>query len=214
MLCPSCHKQTPDNGAFCLKCGAQLPSNPSAQADWEHKDFVFRFPKGMWVKLGPYTELSAKLEFWQSYQRAINVELQKWQDDGWESIGGVDSGCIEIRTARDHRDKNALYWILLFFFSLETFEILLILIYIFGKSTFAEPVKLVAPMRRLKPNVIVQPPNLPSPGFPRLQPNMPAPAFPHIQPNAPSAQAFSLCPRCAHNNRVGAKFCQRCGQKM
>ena len=47
----------------------------------------------------------------------------------------------------------------------------------------------------------------------RLSPAPPA-ARPELSPASPIAPTTNMCPRCAHLNRAGAKFCQRCGQKL
>jgi|YNPNPStandDraft_1061719.scaffolds.fasta_scaffold39211_2 hypothetical protein len=171
---------------------------------WEYKDFVYTFPQGMWCKLGSgaYSEAGAKLEFWQNYQREIYTELKKWEDDGWEPIGPVDSGCVEIRTVTDYRDKGCGAWLLIALLSIPTYGILFLLFLIFGRSTFAEPVRAVIPMRRAR--------SIGGRASPALSPlsNLPAPRY-----HTPS-QATSFCPRCAHTNRTGARFCARCGQPL
>ncbi len=211
MRCPSCGKDTPA-GTFCLHCGAHIASAvgaPRAPADWEYKDFVYDFPppgRGMWARIGAgaYSEAGAKLEFWQNYQRDIHAELQKWLDDGWEPVGPVDSGCIEIRTSRSHRDKGCSYWTWVLIISLFTWGLALLFALFFGMSTIAEPVRCVIPMRRPKPNLLAQPTSLPLPAVP----------MPRLQPRNQPPQQFTMCPRCAHMNRVGAKFCSRCGQTL
>jgi hypothetical protein len=207
MFCPTCGKETPAGSAFCLHCGARIAALAGAQAvvvDWEHKDFVYDFPppgKGMWARLGSgaYSEAGAKLEFWQNCQREIYAELKKWEDDGWESVGAVDSGCIEIRTATDHRDKSAGYWLLMALFSIPTWGLLLLFALILGRSTFAEPVRCVVPMRRPRQASAAR---------------APAKAAALHVPGPQVRQPSSFCPRCAHANRAGARFCARCGQTL
>jgi len=207
--CSSCGKDTP-SGSFCLHCGSPIASGrgaPRGNVDWEYKDFVYDFPpsgKGMWARVesGAYTEAGAKLEFWQNYRREILAALQKWEADGWESVGPVDSGCIEIRTSRSHRDKGCAYWFWVLIISIPTWGLALLFALFFGMSTIAEPVRFVVQMRRAKPNLLAQPTNLPVAPMPRIQPR-----------NQP-AQQFAMCPRCARMNRVGAKFCAGCGQTL
>ncbi len=177
---------------------------------WEHKDFVYNFPKGMWAKLGSraYSEAGAKLEFWQNCQRDIYARLKQWEDDGWEAVGPVDSGCVEIRTVTDHRDKGCGTWAIILLFSIPSYGILLLLFLIFGRSTFAEPVRAVAPMRRPKQAAVPASMGLAASS---LVPHLSAP---RLLPNAPYIQAMRLCPRCAHENRTTAKFCARCGQNL
>lgn len=212
MRCPSCGKQTPGQGAYCLNCGAPLASRAGAPGaiGWENDDFIYHFPKGMWAKLGSgaYSEAGAKLEFWQNCQRDIYAKLKSWEDDGWEPVSPVDSGCVEITTTTGHRDKSAVYWIFIFLISLETFGLLFILIYFLSKSTFAEPVRAVIPMRRPKQL------GSSSPHMISASPLMPSLAAPKLLPSPQPSQAMRLCPRCAHSNRVTAKFCSRCGQTM
>lgn len=42
----------------------------------------------------------------------------------------------------------------------------------------------------------------------------PAARRPDFSPSAPLAPAMVMCPRCAHMNRAGAKFCSRCGETL
>jgi len=210
MRCPACGKSTPDHSVHCLHCGAPVGSRAGGSAgpvDWEYDDFVYALPKGGWCKLGSgaYSEAGAKLEFWQNCQRDIYAKLQEWQDDGWEPVGTVDSGCVEIRTATDHRDKGCGYWLLIAICSIPTYGILLLLFLIFGRSTFAEPVRAVVPMRRAQ-QIGAQ--SVPAFSAPSILPSLPEPRL-----YAPS-QVTRLCPRCAHANRTGAKFCARCSQSL
>ena len=214
MRCPSCGKNTPDHGAFCLNCGASLAAPVRHHVDWEYKDFVYDFPpKGMWARLGSgaYSEAAAKLEFWQNYQNAIYAELQQWEDDGWEPVGAVDSGCIEIRTVSDFRNISALGWVLIAIVSLASWGLLFILFLIFGRSTFAEPVRCVIPMRRDKNYLASSPLSRSARPSAKALPNaLPSAAFPNVNVK----QQMRMCPLCAHMNRMNAKFCARCGQTL
>ncbi len=62
------------------------------------------------------------------------------------------------------------------------------------------------------PSPMIPPTSMQPPQLPRAEPHPPAPRLEPRAPAPPAAQA--ICPRCAHANRAGAKFCQRCGQKM
>ncbi len=219
MRCPSCGKNTPDYGAYCLNCGATIASHPAPArnqpTDCEYEDFVWDFPpKSMWAKIGSgaYTEAGAKLEFWQNYRRDILAALRKWEDDGWEPTGPVDSGCIEIRTVSDFRGISGLGWLLIIFVSLASWGLLLLLFLIFGRSTYAEPVRCVVPMRREKQAIShLAPSALPNqPMAKGLPSKLPHAAFPSVQ----LSQQMKFCPRCAHMNRTGAKFCSRCGETL
>ncbi len=158
MNCPSCTKAIPGNSTFCMHCGKSInvPSAITSEpTPWEYKHFIWHFPpngKSMWVRLGSgaYSEAGAKLEFWQNYQQEIYTELQKWQDEGWEPVGEVGPACIEIKTTKDYRDKNALYWIMVVILTILSGGLVLILVLIFGTSLIAVPTQFNLRMRRTR----------------------------------------------------------------
>jgi len=72
--------------------------------EWEYHTFVsemgaqedrldFRL-----CRFNGYTDVAARLSYWQDYQKVIMPELLKWLDQGWEPIGDIGPSCIELRT--------------------------------------------------------------------------------------------------------------------
>jgi len=105
MYCQFCGKQIADNSVYCQYCGKSLKlEGPSPLAtEWVSRDFIFSFPvDATWCRIGvgAYTEAGAKLEFWQEFQQAIRVELQKWVDEGWEPISEIGPAGINITYLR------------------------------------------------------------------------------------------------------------------
>ncbi len=116
---------------------------------WEYKDFIYTYPKNfMWAKLGDkgYTLHSAKLEFWQNSQRQIFPKLQEWFDQGWEPVGEVGPGCIEVKTSTGHKDKTTGYWAWNTVAGLFTFGLSLALAAL-DVSEVAEPTKFIIQIR-------------------------------------------------------------------
>jgi hypothetical protein len=156
MYCPSCGKETPENSKFCLHCGQSITSHTATVAQpiqWESKDFEHEFPptgKCAWVALtgqNARTESDARLFFWEEYHRELTTNLQQWYDEGWQPIGEVGPPCFRIRTVRDSRDTNPLYWIVVLVLAIPTLGLSL-LYAIVSQTTFAEPTLFVVPMRR------------------------------------------------------------------
>jgi len=88
-----------------------LPTKQPVNIDWEYRYFEYAFPPGeMAVRVGAseheYTLAEARLEFWQSYQKEILAELQKWLDEGWESVSEVGPASIELQHFRRSAWQN------------------------------------------------------------------------------------------------------------
>jgi hypothetical protein len=103
MYCPSCGKQIPDNSRFCNICGART-DNISVQAirEWENHEFVMPWKSDqLCVRVGggnpnlsPDQALTA---FWNDYQSEVRIELQKWLDQGWQTMTEVGPASVKIQ---------------------------------------------------------------------------------------------------------------------
>lgn len=116
---------------------------------WEHKDFVYKWPprKGGWVHLGSYTTPAARLHFWQENQAAINKKLHEWFDKGWEPLGEVGPGAIQLRYYKSlTQGSDAIELVLEFWLCVVTLG----LAYFSLRNTFVEPSEFRVAMRRRK----------------------------------------------------------------
>jgi hypothetical protein len=82
---------------------ASRGSKPNTPMLWEEREYVFTFPKGVWVRLtendeGGYTMPGARAEFWSMWREDVLKDLQTWLDTGWDPIGPIDSDGISIET--------------------------------------------------------------------------------------------------------------------
>lgn len=102
MYCPTCGKETPENSAFCLHCGAKILSPKVAPAqsailEWEEDDFIYSWShKQTYYDSGKWTEAQVRAELWMNFQAQITSQIQKMYDDGWQPIGEVSPSNINL----------------------------------------------------------------------------------------------------------------------
>ena len=160
MYCPSCGKQTPDNSAFCLNCGARIATPATrAVAEWDYKDFVWDWPKTniLRARIGVagardnfVTLDQAQRMFWQDYQRDILTALQLEIDQGWQPISEVGPASIEVYEYKVSKSKVGLIDVVLW---IMTFGVMFLLQLLSGfnyTETWCEPSDIRVKMRRPK----------------------------------------------------------------
>ena len=91
------------NTTFAWEAAPVATAPAQRLTEWEYHTFVLKWEhkKTGWISAsGPngYTDVAARLSYWQDYQKVIMPELLKWLDQGWEPIGDIGPSCIELRT--------------------------------------------------------------------------------------------------------------------
>lgn len=158
MHCPSCGKEIPTDSMFCLHCGSAVSASVTVPSiEWEYWDFIYTWPPDdrPSVELSP-SELRplilSKLpeEFWRERQVVIMTELQKWLDQGWESVTGVGPTTIRLREYHSFEKhfSGCFGTIFLIFMGIISLGIFPLLVY--ALQTFVEPTEFRATMRRPK----------------------------------------------------------------
>jgi hypothetical protein len=131
--------------------GAISAHPPSASSAYTYADWVLAFPPELQKRLakaligrGAPSVEEVRQRFWSAYQGAVEQLLQVWRDQGWQPVSPAGPTCLEMRIAKDYRDKNALYWILMIIAIPVTAGISLIVALI--PHPFAEPIRWVVKM--------------------------------------------------------------------
>ncbi len=125
---------------------------PSTSDEYIYTDWVLEFSHELRKRLaiglsgrGAPSVDEVRQRFWSAYQKAINILLQDWIDQGWQPVVSLGPSCLEMRIAKDYRDKNLLYWILMIIAIPVTAGISLLVALM--PHPFAEPTRWVVKMR-------------------------------------------------------------------
>jgi hypothetical protein len=125
---------------------------PPASGEYVYADWELAFPPELQKRLaqaltgrGAPSVEEVRQRFWTAYQKAVEQLLQEWKDAGWQPVAAPGPTCLEMRVAKDYRDKSLLYWILMIVAIPVTAGISLLVALI--PRPFAEPTRYVVKMR-------------------------------------------------------------------
>ncbi len=124
----------------------------SASGEFAYTDWILEFPAALRHSLsiglsgrGAPSIEEIRQRIWSAYQNVVTAGLQKWMDQGWQPVNMPGPSCLEMRIAKDYRDKNVLYWILMIIAIPVTAGISLLVALL--PRPFVEPTRFIVKMR-------------------------------------------------------------------
>lgn len=92
----------------------------STSGEFAYTDWILEFPAALRRSLsiglsgrGAPSIEEVRQRIWSAYQNVVTAELQKWIDQGWQPVDKPGPSCLEMRIAKDYRDKSLIYWLLM-----------------------------------------------------------------------------------------------------
>ncbi len=109
---------------------------PSHEVEWEYRNFSYsmRQVENTWSALADYgytPEPLARDYFWQLCEAEIVAELQRWQDDGWETNEPLSSHGLQLDSSEYIEDKIDLEDIMIW---ISTLGVALLINILFGRQ--------------------------------------------------------------------------------
>jgi hypothetical protein len=114
---------------------------------YEYYDYVAHFSGGE-AYLNEYTEMGARIKFWQESQSWIMVEIRKLMDQGWEPLTEIGPGGMTLSYKKKYFDWDFFGWVIYLLIGFGSFGILLILWPFFVSHQVAIPQEFKVSMRR------------------------------------------------------------------